>query len=236
MSVTNNISPASLDVLTSQLPLPPPSVQPQQPERVGFLGSFGVTALNVAEGLGKFAAKIQRFTQTIFDEIFNCTFNAKALVTDVFSSFERVEAAIGRNTFLDPMASVSRAWSAAATPAQGPAEAQGEPSAPLPQEAAKPQESPLTRYRANFLTKIEVVERKAATIRDMALKIITELGARFAALKSFVTIGLNGLKEIERVFQAQPLSSPELTPLLDQISQLFKNVVGKSTGDAAKAV
>ena len=122
MSETNSISPFNLDVLTSQLPSPPQQPLPsvQQPEQTGFLGSLGVTALKMAEGLGALAERVHRFANAIFEEIFSCTGNAKALVTDVFSSFERVEAAVGRNSFLDPLASLGRAWTA--TAAQPPAE------------------------------------------------------------------------------------------------------------------
>jgi hypothetical protein len=186
----------------------------------------------VAEGLETVAGKIQRFARAIFEEVFTCTGHAKALVTDVFSSLERVEAAVGRNSFLDPLASIGRAWNA--TTDQGPAE--GAQQAPAP-EAARPQpavESSTARYKTTFLSKIDVIEQKAVRLQDIALKIVVELGARLAALKSFVTIGLNGLKEIGRVFQARPLSSKELDPLFDQISQMFKNIVSKPADDAAK--
>ena len=235
MSETNNITPFNLDVLTSQLPSPPQQPLPsvQQPEQTGFLGSFGVTALKMAEGLGALAERVHRFANAIFEEIFSCTGNAKALVTDVFSSFERVEAAVGRNSFLDPLASLGRAWTA--TAAQPPAEGAKEPTAPEPAREEQPApESAVTRYKTSFLSKINGIEHKATRLRDIALKIIVELGARFAALKSFVTISLSGLQEIGRVFQPQPLSSSELNPLFDQISQMFKNIAGKSAGDAAK--
>jgi hypothetical protein len=239
MSTTNISSLDKLGVLTSQLPLPPQQPLPstQEPEQTGFLGSFGVSALKVAEGLETVAGKIQRFARAIFEEVFNCTGHAKALVTDVFSSLERVEAAVGRNSFLDPLASIGRAWNA--TTDQAPAEVAKEaPAQEAPaQEAARPQPSPessTARYKTTFLSKIDAIEQKAVRLQDIALKIVVELGARLAALKSFVTIGLNGLKEIGRVFQARPLSSPELDPLFDQISQMFKNIVRRPADDAAK--
>jgi len=234
MSATNISSVDQLAALASQLPSPPqqPLPSPQESEQTGFLGSFGVTALKMAEGLGTLAERIQRFARAIFEEIFSCTGNAKALVTDVFSSFERVETAVGRNSFLDPLASLGRAWTA--TAAQAPAEGAKE-AAPAPAREEQPApESAVTRYKNTFLSKINGIERKAVRLQDMALKIIVELGARLSALKSFVTISLNGLKEIGRVFQAQPVSSSELSPLFDQISQMFKNIVGKPADDAAK--
>ena len=237
MSANNIGSPVNLDVLTSQLPSPPqqPSPSTQQPEQTGFLGSFGVTALRMAEGLGAIADRIQRFAHAIFEEIFNCTGNAKALVTDVFSSFERVEAAVGRNSFLDPVASLNRAWTATAAPEPA-AEGAKESAAAEPARAEQPApESAISRYKVTFLTKIDGIERKAVRFRDIALKIIVELGARLAALKSFVTISLKGIQEIGKVFQAQPLSSPELAPIFDQISQMFKNVAGNPAEDAEKA-
>ena len=235
MNAANSSPPVNLDALTSQLPSPPQQPLPsiQQSEQTGFLGSLGVTALRMTEGLSVLVERVNRFAHAIFEEIFNCTGNAKAVVTDVFSSFERIESSFGRNPFLDPVASLGRAWTA--TSDQAPVE--GAKEAPAPEPAREEQPAPqsaVTGYKVTFLSKIDGIEHKATRLRDIALKIIVELGARLAALKSFVTISLTGLQEIGRVFQTQPLSSQELKPLFDQISQMFKNIAGKSAGDAAK--
>jgi hypothetical protein len=248
MSAINTISherspdPTEIDILTRQLPQPPcpPSRQTQSPEPAGFLGSFGVNALNIAETLGTCAGKIHRFVQAIFEEVFLCTTNAKALITEVFSSFQRVEEAVGGNSFPDPMASLSRAWRAATVAlAQGTAEAApgaaAASSVPEPARAQEPaQVSPLAQYKANLLSRIDGIEHKAIRLRDMALKIIVELGARLVALKNFITIGLDSVQEITRVFRPRPLSSPDLDPLFTQVSQLFERVVRTGSADGAK--
>ena len=212
-----------IDLLTSQLPLPPqqPS-QPPQPS--GFFEPFRISALHIAEILGSLAERIHRFVRAIFEEILSCIAGAKALIVDCFSSFERAETAMRATALSDPMASVNRAWNASAAP---------EPSKDVPLEGPQPAaQGSFTQYKASAISRIDAFERRTTSLRDMSLKILAELGARIAALKNIITIGADCFREIGRLFHPQPLSSPELSPLFAQISRAIK----EAAADPSKAV
>lgn len=190
----------------------------QRPEMFNTVGKVGAMAIELTETIEHGSSKIQLFVQNIFAELQSCTTAMKAIVTDVFSSFERLETL---PSSIDPMASVQRAWnSATASPSATPAK---NPSSTTTAKAQTP-ESVSTGLKTSLLKKISFVENTAQKTVGIAIKIFEEIAVRITSIKKFIITSLSGFRELEKALKPTPIVSAELNPIFDAIRRIFSNL------------